>query len=259
MDYVRPIDWAHAQIQREGDYRGQILYTGESCVVIATKVPPHVDGPPRHRHPSDQTYFVLQGQLNIELGREVKAAAPHSVVFIPAGLPHHNWNEGDEDEVHLEVIAPGVLPIQALASPTESPDSTGPSGFVREPDPGKLTGQGFALDWLVNRELGAHHAALYLAEVPPAATTPPMHVHEFDQFYFVVEGKLSVEVGLDRFDAEPNTLVVLPAGVPHRQWNEQGTPERHLTVLAPEPALPHSASHPWDVAVELTVTGQHIG
>jgi mannose-6-phosphate isomerase-like protein (cupin superfamily) len=259
MDYARPVEWGSAQIQREGDYRGQILYSGESCVIIATKVPPHVDGPPRHRHSSDQTYVVLQGQLHIELGREARAATPPSAVFIPAGLPHHNWNEGDEDEVHLEVIAPGVLPIHPLASPTESTESSGPGGFVREHDPARLSGPGFGLDWLANRELGAHHAALYLAEVAPGATGPPLHVHEFDQFYFVLEGTLSIEVGLARFDAEPNTLVVLPAGVPHRQWNEHGATERHLTVLAPEPALPHSAARPWDVAVELTVTGQHIG
>lgn len=259
MNYARQIDWAQAQIQRDGGYLGQILYTGESCVIIATKVPPHVDGPPRHHHSSDQTYVVLEGQLTIELGREVKTAGPGSLVFIPAGLPHHNWNEGDEDEVHLEVIAPGVLPIQPLASPTESADSTGPSGFVREPDPSKLTGQGFGLDWLVNRELGADHAAVYLAEVAAGAATPPLHVHQFDQFYFVREGVLSIEVALDRFEAGPDTLLVLPAGVPHRQWNERGTPERHLTILAPEPALAHSASHPWDVAVELTLTGQHIG
>lgn len=259
MHYVRPLDWSGAQIRREGEYRGQILYSGESCVVIATKVPPGGQGPPRHRHPSDQTYVVLQGEISIELGTDVETATPRSLVFIPAGLPHHNWNQGPQDEIHLEVIAPGVLPTQALSVPTDSTDFATPAGFVREADPTKLTGQGFNLDWLVNRQLGAEHAAVYLAEVPPGAAGPALHVHDFDQFYFVLEGTLNVEVGLQRYEVGPHALVVLPAGVPHRQWNEAGQVERHLTILAPEPTLPHSASHPWDIAVELTVTGEAIG
>jgi mannose-6-phosphate isomerase-like protein (cupin superfamily) len=259
MEHLRPLDWSSAQIRREGDYRGQVLYSGESCVIIATKVPPGVDGPPRHRHPSDQTYVIRQGEIHIELGAEVKTAGPGEVVFIPAGLPHHNWNQGKQDEAHLEVIAPGVLPTQALVSPADPASSSGPPGFVRRPDGSRRAGPGFSLEWLVNRELGAQHAAIYLAEVAPGSAGPPLHVHDFDQFYFVLSGQLSLEVGLRRYEAGPDTLVVLPAGVPHRQWNEQDDVERHLTVLAPEPAVPSSPSHPWDTTVAFAATGEPIG
>jgi len=47
----------------------------------------------------------------------IRAAAPLIAVLVdvvpervPRGTPHHKWNEGDEDEFHVEVIAPAPLP-----------------------------------------------------------------------------------------------------------------------------------------------------
>ena len=72
-----------------------------------------------------------------------------------------------------------------------------------------------------------------------------MHTHEFDQFYFVIEGALEVQIGLDMQVVGPNTLVVLPAGVPHKQRNASETDiERHFTILVPEPALCELARAP---------------
>jgi mannose-6-phosphate isomerase-like protein (cupin superfamily) len=91
---------------------------------------------------------------------------------------------------------------------------------------------------------------VYLAEMQPGAAGPSLHVHEFDQYYVVLEGELTVEVGFERTVVGPNTLVVLPAGVPHRQFNAGDAVERHLAVNAPYPV-----SRPWDVAVELHTVG----
>ena len=92
---------------------------------------------------------------------------------------------------------------------------------------------------------------LYVATVDAGAGGPGLHVHEFDQFYYVLEGTMSIEAGLASFTAGPHTLVVLPAGVPHRQWNAGLERERHLTLIAPEPP----AGVPWDVGVEFRATG----
>ena len=53
------------------------------------------------------------------------------------------------------------------------------------------------MSYLVNRECGSNNASVYLAEMAPGAEGPPLHTHEFDQFYFVIEGALEVEVGLE--------------------------------------------------------------
>ena len=257
MKHIRPIDWVQGTDAGIPGYRGQILYAGESCYVIATKVPPGVEGPPRHTHASDQIYAVLEGTTTVELGAEERQVSRFGSVFIPAGVPHHNRNDGDVTEVHLEVIAPGGF-LQPIASPTDSTDAKDLPYFTKD-FAAAGNANGMSVSYLANRESGSVHASIYLAEMAPGAPGPPLHTHDFDQFYFVIEGALAVQIGFDTHVVGPNTLVILPAGVPHKQRNASDADiERHFTILVPEPPLPHSEEHPWDVAVELTATGVHI-
>lgn len=258
MKPLRSIDWDAAPINRAGGYKGQILYSGESCHIIATLVPPGVEGPPTHVHPSDQLYFIVSGRLELELGTEVCAVEAGQGVFIPAGVPHHNRNVSSEPEVHLEVIAPGVPPTQPLATMVDSKDAQGLPYFVGVPERPKSE-RPFTMSWLANRAKGSQHAGIYVADMAPGAAGPPTHIHEFDQFYFVLEGALDVEVGLQRHQVGPNTLVVLPAGVPHKQRNAHGdVKERHLAILVPEPLLPSSPEHRWDTVVDFAEAAHQL-
>ncbi len=63
---------------------------------------------------------------------------------------------------------------------------------------------------------------------------------------------MSLQIGLERYTAGRHALVILPAGVPHGQWNEGPEIERHITLLAPEP-MP--GEEPWDLGVVLTASG----
>jgi mannose-6-phosphate isomerase-like protein (cupin superfamily) len=256
MDYIRPLDWDHAQVSLAGGYKGQYMYVSESCFIIATKVPAGAGGPGRHVHVSDQTYYIIEGQIDLSLGAEDLQIPAGSAVFIPAGLPHQNFNRGSAMEIHLEVIAPGVHPTTGpVGRPSDVVDVPGLAGFIAASDPAKRGTNDFSLDWLVNRAKGANNAAIYLAEVPAHKGGPPLHVHDFDQFYFVLEGELNVEIGLEHYTVGPNNLVILPARVPHRQWNDGDVPERHLTIIAPEPL---TMDEPWDFAVALAETGERI-
>jgi quercetin dioxygenase-like cupin family protein len=97
MQYVRPIDFDSAEIPGEKGYKGKILYSGETCTLIATVVPVGAQGPPNHTHPVDQLYFVTDGEVTIKLGKDIHLAAAGSAVFIPAGVPHHNWRSGGQE------------------------------------------------------------------------------------------------------------------------------------------------------------------
>lgn len=110
---------------------------------------------------------------------------------------------------------------------------------------------GFSLQRMLQRSHGSDNLALYVGSVEPGGAGPGTHIHDFDQFYYVLEGTMSVEVGLERFTAVRHTLVVLPAGVPHRQWNDGDETERHLTLIAPEPE-PGDA---WDIGVQFAANG----
>lgn len=253
MRSVRPIDWDAAQNRRDTGRLGHVLYSGETCYIMASKVPAGVEGAATHVHVADQVYFIVEGTLEIELGDETVVASAGQSVFIPAGLPHHNRNASDADEVHLEIIAPAVPPGQPLATFIDEdspPDFDGRPAVVSSL--GDPVGDRIPMSWLTRRSDGSEHLGLYVADMEPGKSGPMTHIHDFDQFYFVLSGELQVEVALERHSVLPNSLVVLPAGVPHRQWNESAVAERHLTILVPEPVLA-SSERRWDTVVDFAV------
>ncbi|HYR15856.1 MAG TPA: cupin domain-containing protein [Mycobacterium sp.] len=261
MQHVRPIDFDSAEIPGEKGYKGKILYSGETCTLIATVVPAGARGPQNHTHPVDQLYFVTDGEVTIKLGKDIHLAAAGSAVFIPAGVPHHNWNEGSETEVHLEVLAPGSAGIRPMLEFTESDDAHGlPYAVVAPAADQTLTlDGGMTVTPLLGHEHVIGHgqdpasknALIYVGGLPAGAVGPSLHTHAFDQFYVVLDGLLGVQVGLAEFTVGPRQLVVLPAGVPHRQWNAGAEVERHLTILTPPPEQTSSEEEPWDRSVEL--------
>ncbi|HEV7977154.1 cupin domain-containing protein [Amycolatopsis sp.] len=256
MQYVRPVDFDSAEITGDKDYQGKILYSGETCALIATRVPPGARGPENHVHPSDQLYFVTHGEATIKLGKDEHKAAADSAIFIPAGVPHHNWNEGDETEVHLEVIAPGSAGIRPMLTFAESDDAHDLPYAVVKPsvDQTMSLEGGMTVTPLVGPEQDSKNALIYIGGLPAGAAGPSLHTHKFDQFYLVLEGLLGVQVGLTEFTVGPQHLVVLPAGVPHRQWNAGADAERHLTIIAPPPpelTETDADGEPWDFSVEL--------
>ncbi|MGZ4203150.1 MAG: cupin domain-containing protein [Thermoleophilaceae bacterium] len=49
----------------------------------------------------------------------------------------------------------------------------------------------------------------------PHLASPPLHTHPQDESYVVLEGRLTISAGDDRFELEEGGAAVVPAGVPH--------------------------------------------
>lgn len=251
--YVRQVD--PDAYRRLGAYAYQFLYVGETCRVIAASVPAGAAAPGQHTHEVDQLYYVYDGEIHVVLGSEEFVAGPDTLVFIPAGTPHHNWNEGETDEFHFEVLAPAPFADAPAWAETDSTDAGGRPYFVKSfaEDGSQPEGMSFAREMLLERTDGSANMTLYRADVEPGGQGPGTHIHrEHDQFYYVLRGELSVEVALDRFVAGPHSLVVLPAGVPHRLWNEGAEPERHLVLITPAPVPGESGDIPVEFAAAAT-------
>ncbi|HWI74691.1 MAG TPA: cupin domain-containing protein [Baekduia sp.] len=239
-----------------GGYEAQALYNGESAVVIGSLVRAGQAAPAHHLHEhSDQLYYVTDGQMTIQLGAEQFDVGPETLVYIPKGTPHHNWNPSAEDEFHFEVLSPVPWLTDPIATATDSTDLGGRRPIIRTLEEVGLKEAlpGFSTARLLQRSDGSEHMALYVGQVEPGGAGQGTHVHEFDQFYYVLEGELTVEVALQRFTAGPHDLVILPAGVPHRQWNEGTVAERHLTLLVPEP----EPGGVWDAGVDFAPNGDN--
>lgn len=253
MTFVRQFDPALLSPDRF-DY--QILADFESCVILGARLPTGTDRGGRHKHVSDQLYYVVSGSLDLEVDGRDYVVPTGSVGFVPAGLPHSSRNRGAGDEVHIDVMVPAPPPGSGFSSPVADGQkgSAHGSAIVRnvDPDTGREPIPGFMLRTLADHSTGCNMMAVRLAEMDPAVPGTQWHIHEFDQFYFVLEGLLMVEVANKRFAVEPLSLVALPAGIPHRNWNGGDGVERHVAILVPEPERGVRA----DIAVEFsTVTG----
>ncbi len=55
-----------------------------------------------HRHEDEYTY-VLEGEIGVQVGDEVRVARPGDLVFKPRGVPHAFWNAGDVPARALEM------------------------------------------------------------------------------------------------------------------------------------------------------------
>lgn len=51
--------------------------------------------------------------------------------------------------------------------------------------------------------------------VLPHGASPPLHTHPQDESYIMLEGRLAVQAGTNRFALAAGGIAVVPAGVPH--------------------------------------------
>ncbi|OBJ08831.1 cupin domain-containing protein [Mycobacterium sp. 1465703.0] len=264
MQYVRCFDQKKTVDTGFPGYRAQFLSSLESALMIASHIEEGGCGPGLHYHRSDQLYYLLVGTMNVQLGQQVHRIEAGTFVFIPAGLAHRNWNDGPGSETHFEMIIPAPSPMVPIALMVETPDDvpvddrTDDPGYTRRIHPDQLNPAmpGLRLLPLTGPAMGCSNAVVNYMELDPASAGPDTHIHEFDQYYLVLEGELTVEVALQKHVVPPRSLVLLPAGVPHRQYNDSSTTEKHLAVLAPPP----QPGKPWDHGVDFHANGDdHIG
>jgi mannose-6-phosphate isomerase-like protein (cupin superfamily) len=109
VNYLRKVDFA--QLAAAQDRQVQRLLDHDSgattCSVNCIKTPPGEGSPAgMHTHEVDQLFYILGGTMSLEIAGESHAAGPGTLVVFPAGVPHRNWNAGDEATIHLAFNAP---------------------------------------------------------------------------------------------------------------------------------------------------------
>jgi quercetin dioxygenase-like cupin family protein len=62
---------------------------------------------------------------------------------------------------------------------------------------------------------------------------PPLHTHDFDEAFYVLESELTFRLGDDVFTRRSGELAFAPRGVPHTYANLSGAPARALLVITP--------------------------
>lgn len=208
--------------------------------------PPH----PPLTLPLDRLLFALSGEISVHLGKEPIRLQRRSLLRIPQGVPHSVGNAKDIQATCIEIRA-ATTSSPGLGTSAQTSATTDLTQLLRKAEFGDIAATaGFEYSFLASRALGSEGIAVNIARVPPGHQGPDYHIHTFDQFYFLLQGRLSVDIGFHRHEVSAPALVVLPAGIVHRQRNEGSSVEEHLAILCPEPPDGERLDH--QIAMPLT-------
>jgi quercetin dioxygenase-like cupin family protein len=67
----------------------------------------------------------------------------------------------------------------------------------------------------------------------PGFGGPPLHHHDFDETFYVIEGELTFQLGDELFTRKAGELAFAPRGVAHTYANLSDAPSRHLIACTP--------------------------
>src|SRR5215210_7562249 len=88
--------------------------------------------------------------------------------------------------------------------------------------------------FMIGGEQTEGNFALVEHPIGPRALAAPMHTHEHeDEYTYVLEGEVGVQIGEEILVARPGDLVLKPRGVPHAFWNATDKPARALEIISP--------------------------
>jgi uncharacterized cupin superfamily protein len=69
--------------------------------------------------------------------------------------------------------------------------------------------------------------------MPPRSLGSPVHTHRHeDEYSYILEGRVGVQIGDDVLVAGPGDLVFKPRGIPHAFWNAGDEPARLLEIIS---------------------------
>jgi quercetin dioxygenase-like cupin family protein len=233
--------------------------------IVEHSVPAGWDGVPLQHSDVDEAFYVLEGELTFQAGEELWIGAAGAFAFAPRGADHAVANAGEMPARYLVIRTP--------AEPASEVVVVGPPILERDDlEPAKaLPTERDRINVLL-READSDGAVSVMDNAVAAEFGgPPLHHHDFDEAFYVLEGELTFQLGDDVFTRGPGELAFAPRGAHHTFANLSGAPARQLLVCTPagferyfdqmaakqagvDP--PVSAREPWP---EVTVVGPQIG
>ena len=83
--------------------------TGGAFFMAEVSVPPGGGTPPHIHHREEETFYLQQGTLTIQVGGKTLNASPGDFVHLPRGIVHCFRNTGTVDTKFLLVVTPAGL------------------------------------------------------------------------------------------------------------------------------------------------------
>ena len=104
MSVITSLDGETVQL---GGLGVRFMTSGEGFSLVEHPMAPRTLGAPMHAHAHEDEYsYVLEGEVGVQIGDEVRYATAGDLVVKPRGVPHAFWNRTDEPARLLEIISP---------------------------------------------------------------------------------------------------------------------------------------------------------
>jgi quercetin dioxygenase-like cupin family protein len=108
-------------------------------------------------------------------------------------------------------------------------------GHLLGPDQGEVVHLlALGVRFMIDGETTGGAFSLVEHPLPPRALGAPLHTHHNeDEYSYVLEGRVGVQLGPEVLEAGPGDLLVKPRGVAHAFWNAGDQPARLLELISP--------------------------
>jgi quercetin dioxygenase-like cupin family protein len=241
--------------------------TGGAFGLFIDEVPPGARPPLHIHHNEDETFYILEGELGMQVNGQKFTASPGTAVFLPKGMPHTFHNAGTQTARALVTVTPGGLegffpevePLVTQAEPDMAAilvlaanygiealppgQSNGQSGkttaslkpqIVR---PGEAAAYGVpggeTITVLLTGEQTGGRFALLHGEFGPGDGAPLHLHHREDETFYILEGTLDLQVGQAKETALAGTTAFRPREIPHNFFNHSDRPAKTVALVTP--------------------------
>ena len=86
---------------------------------------------------------------------------------------------------------------------------------------------------LLRGEQSGGHVSVVENVVPAHSTGPPLHTHDFDEAFYVLEGELLFQIAGELTTRRAGELAFAPRNVPHALANHSDADARYVLVCTP--------------------------
>ena len=224
------------------------VHMGTGVCYLSGMIEPHV-------HSFEETFYILEGQVIVQIGEQVYRLSPGHFGLIGTGVNHGWLSVGSQPAQWLEMQAPqprtadygrdtffvgGAVPANAdlLALTDTIIGHFDESQLPRPGAPSQMEGfnptTGVAIKMFVDRLFGAIHQSLFLIQYMPGAKIDP-HDHAFEESYLIVSGRVQAIADGQTHDLGPGDAIWTSAGCIHSFTNVGDEPVRWIETQAPLP------------------------
>jgi quercetin dioxygenase-like cupin family protein len=88
-------------------------------------------------------------------------------------------------------------------------------------------------DVLLRSEETGGHVSVIENAIPPHSAGPPLHTHDFDEAFYLLEGELIFQIEEALVTKSAGELAFAPRNVAHTLANHSDAPARYLLICTP--------------------------